>query len=285
MKTLFKISLSLALVLPCQADLHSALSFHASYDGSTDANHARGETKLHVAPKWGHPRVGSPGLPPGETVLLDKGAGKFGDALRFKRKIDQLVYYPAEGNVAYRDKDWSGSVSFWLRVSPDADLEPGYCDTIQITSKDWDDASFFTEFTKDEKPREFRLGAYSDKNVWNADKRDWEKIPLAEKPLIRVERPPFRRDNWVHVAFTWEKFNTGKADGVVSLYLDGQPKGQMSPRQQTYTWEKGKSLIMLGFSYTGWLDDLAIFDRALSASEVKTLHGLTDGVKSLAPGK
>ena len=261
--------------------LGRALTFHASFDHGTTADFAQGDPQLQVAPKWGQPRNVQPGLPPGNTVHLAPGAGRYGGALRFEKKIDELVAYRAAGNLRTSPGAWAGSVSFWLRVSPDADLEPGYCDTIQITSKDWNDAAFFTEFTKDEKPREFRLGAYADLKVWNPDNRDWNLIPLPEKPLVRVVQPPFTRDHWTQVVFTWENYNTGQPNGVTRLYLDGQPQGELSPRVQTFTWDLDKSLIMLGFAYTGWIDDLAIFDRALTAPEIARLHQLPNGVSSL----
>jgi hypothetical protein len=39
--------------------------------------------------------------------------------------------------------------------------------------------------------------------------------------------------------------------------------------------------MMLGLAYTGWMDDLAVFDRALSPAEVVTLHALPGGVSDL----
>lgn len=264
-----------------RAELGRALTFHASFDTSVDAEFGKGDRRLHVAPKWGHPRMVQPGLPPGNTVHLAPGEGRYGGALRFERKIDELVAYRAARNVSVTPGPWGGTVSFWLRVSPDADLAPGYCDMIQITPRDWNDAAFFTEFTKDEKPREFRLGAYADLKVWNPNNRDWNAIPLAEKPLIPVLHPPFSRDRWTHVAFTWENYNTGQANGATRLYLDGQLRGELSPRIQTFTWDPEKCLIMLGLAYTGWMDDLAIFDRALSPVEITYLNGLKGGVQQL----
>jgi hypothetical protein len=214
-------------------------------------------------------------------VSLAFQQGRYGSALRFDRRIKELVAFKAAGNLPYNDRNWSGSVSFWLRLNPDEDLEPGFCDPIQITSKDWNNAAFFTEFTKDEKPREFRLGAYADFPVWNPDNRKWEDIPMAEKPLVPVWNPPFSRDRWTHVVFTWEKFNTGKADGVARLYLDGGLKGELSPREQTWTWKPDEALMMLGFNYTGWLDDLAVFDGALTLREVNALRNLPRGVSDL----
>lgn len=285
MRGLF-LPLALALLAGCtsyrpSARLSSALVFHAPFDGSTDAAVAGGDRRIQTGPGWAAPRHSTPGLPPEKTVLLAPGVGRFGDALRFEKQIPQWVGYRVPGNFPYRTNDWSGTVSFWLRVTPDEDLEPGYCDVIQVTSKAWDDASFFVEFTKDEKPREMRLGVYADKNVWNPNQRDWGKMPMEEKPLARVLRPPFRRDRWTHVVFTWEHFNTGRPDGICSLYLDGIPAGAISAREQTFHWDLSQSVMMLGLAYTGWMDDLAVFDRSLSPAEVVALHALKGGVADL----
>lgn len=260
-----------------------ALVFHAPFDGTADAAFGGGDLRIHTGPKWDAPRTSAPGLPPEGTVKIAPGQGRHGDAIRFEKKIPQLVGYRVPGNFPLPAPGWSGTVSFWLRVTPDEDIEPGYSDVIQVTSKAWDDASFFVEFTKDEKPREMRLGAYADKTVWNPEGRDWGKIPLEEKPLARVIRPPFRRDTWTQVTFTWENYNTGRTDGRTQLYLDGQPAGSISPRTMTYTWDAATAVMMLGLAYTGWMDDLAVFSRALTPHEVAELHRLPAGVGSLRP--
>lgn len=279
-------TLVLALMAGCSTPqtssrLASALVFHAPFDGTADAALGGGDRRIQTGPSWSAPRITAPGLPPEGTVIVAPDAGRFGDALRFEKKIDQVVGYRVPGNFPYRTNRWSGTVSFWLRVTPDEDIEPGYSDVIQVTSKSWDDASFFVEFTKDEKPREMRLGVYADKSVWNPNSRDWGKIPIEEKPLARVLRPPFRRDRWNHVVFTWENFNTGQPDGICQLYLDGVPAGSISAREQTFHWDPSQSVMMLGLAYTGWMDDLGVFDRALSPAEVLTLHGLPGGIGDL----
>jgi len=222
-----------------------------------------------------------PGLPPSGEVVVAAGAGKFGNGLRFVKKKSPVVFFEAEKNFPYATSNWSGSVSFWLSLDPETELEPGYTDPIQITPRAWNDAAFFVEFGKDEKPRQFRLGVYADFKVWNPDNRDWNSIPWPEKPLVSVERPPFAKGKWTHIVFTFENFNTGKPNGVPILYLDGQRQGQLSPRVQTFTWDPAKTSIMLGLSYIGLWDELSIFNRALTPDEVRTLTTLrvTDLIK------
>jgi hypothetical protein len=262
------------------AELVKSLTFHASFDKSPDADFALGDKRLFNAPNMNQPRTGAPGLPASGVVTQVPG-GKFGSALKFVKKSSEMVFFYAEKNVDYATNKFGGTVSLWLNLTPDEDLEPGYTDPIQITPRAWNDAAFFVEFTKDEKPREFRLGAYADLKVWNPNNRDWNTIPFEEKSLIKVERPPFKRGQWTHIVFTFSNYNTGKSDGQTQLYLNGESKGSLSPRQQTFTWDLSKTRVMLGLSYVGLYDELSIFNRPLTAAEIKEVYQLPNGVTAL----
>lgn len=256
-----------------------ALIFYAPFDGSLDAKVAKGDPRFYSAPAIAFPPAGKQGLPENSYVTVEKGKGRFGDGLRFHRKTDAMIYFKAKDNFPYTLKGMEGTVSFWLKVSPDEELAPGYTDPVQITSKSWDNAAFFVEFSKDEKPREFRLGVYADFEVWNPDKRKWDDIPFREKPLLPVIRPAFSKDKWTHVLFTFKQFNTGEANGEAVLYLDGKNMGTMGPRKQTFTWDLDKALIMMGLGFIGGYDELAIFDRALSPAEVTELFSRDQPLK------
>lgn len=269
---LIAILLAPAALAAEETKLLDALVFHAPFDESIDAAKSSGDKQLYWAPKMAIPPEAKAGLPPGNLVVHERTGGVTGGCLHFTKKASEMVFFKARHNMPYSTNGWNGAVSFWLRLTPDEDLEPGYTDPIQITSKAWDNAAFFVEFTKDEKPRELRLGAYADKNVWNPNNRDWNAIPMSEKPLVPVLRPPFTRDTWTHVAFTFENYNTGKPNGVTKLFINGEARGGLSPREQTFTWDLDKAMIMLGLSYTGRLDELAIFNRALEPAEIARLH-------------
>jgi hypothetical protein len=49
----------------------------------------------------------------------------------------------------------------------------------------------------------------------------------------------------------------------------------------SFVWDPAKVLLVLGASYVGYMDDLAVFDRPLTDVEVDRLHGLKDGVRAL----
>jgi len=271
------------LAAPAQSEsrLREALTFHASFDRGVDADFALGDARLHTAPSFGKRAQGTPGFHTSNFTVIARGAGRFGDALRFTKRKAPLVYFNAASNVIWRATNWSGTVSFWLNTDPVGELEMGFCDPIQITPRAWNDAAFFVEFEKRSNSIPFRLGAYPDYKVWNPDDVEWEKIPATDKPLLGIKQHPFTRGKWTHVVFAFENFNTDRKDGVARLYLDGRPQGVLGPREQTFSWDPSATSVQLGLSYIGLFDELSFFNRALSDAEIKTLHELPRGVSGL----
>ena len=261
--------------------LRKTIVFHASFDGGTDARHAAADPKLYWAPSLKQRSDAKPGLPDSGEVALAKGEGKFGDALRFTARKSPIVFFQGAGNMPYAASNWNGTVSFWLNVDPEGKLEPGFCDPIQITDSAWNDAAFFVEFEKRPESIPFRLGVYADLNVWNPENRKFAEIPAGEKPLVTVEKHPFRAGRWTHVVFTFERFNTGKADGVARLYLDGRPQGELTSRRQTFTWDPAQAIVALGLGYIGLFDELTIFNRVLGPDEIQSIHIMERGLSSL----
>jgi hypothetical protein len=264
-----------------QNALRGALTFHAPFDGKVDAAHAAGDPALYWAANLKARPEAKPGLP-ATGVEHAKAAGRFGDALRFTAPKSPVVFFKAAGNMPYETSNWSGTVSFWLNADPEGELAPGFCDPVQITPRAWNDAAFFVEFEKRPESIPFRLGVYADLDVWNPEKRRFADIPTSERPLITVDKPPFARGKWTHVLFTFDRFNTGKPDGTARLYLDGARRGELTGRQQTFTWTPDTTAIALGLNYVGLLDEIAIFDRVLDEREIQALFKLEKGVAGLA---
>ena len=98
--------------------------------------------------------------------------------------------------------------------------------------------------------------------------------------MVQLDHRPFSREKWVHVAFTYDRINAGEK-GRGALYLDGVKVGTIEGWDLTMAWNPANLIIAVGWSYGGLLDDLAIFNRALSAKEIAQLHRLPNGVKSL----
>ena len=221
------------------------------------------------------------GLPSNVEVKLEPKSGRFGGAVKFSKSNGPIVFFKADKNFSAPAANWTGSVSFWLKTDMANDLAEGFCDPVQITSKQWDDASFFVEFEKRATGIPFRLGVYADKPVWNPTNRKFEDIPVGERPLVVVAKPPFNANQWTHVAFTFERFNSGKQDGIATLYLNGEQQGELADRTQTYSWDPSKSAVMLGLSYIGMMDDFGLFDRALTTDEIVYVYGLKNGLSEL----
>ncbi len=268
-------------VAESSASLRGALLLHASFDKGLDADFAAGDPKLYTAPT-GNRSQARPGLPESNLVVHARGEGRFGDALHFTKKMRPVVFFQGEKNLGYSTSNWSGAVSLWLRLDPDKDLMPGYCDPLQFVAQGWDEGNMFIEFSKDHTPRHFRYAILPVKKTWNPANRGWEDIPDKERPMVPVYKPPFTHDGWTHVVFCFGNINSGRKDGWGRLYLDGHDQGAFENWPIAFNWDVGKSALTLGLSYIGWVDDVAVFNRPLSESEVRTLHGFKDGLKSLS---
>lgn len=261
--------------------LRESLTLYAPFNESLNAVHAKGDPTLLGAVARQKLLPGVPGLPENNVIQHAKGEGKYGDALRFTKKSESAVFFKGEKNFHYAPTNWSGTISFWLKLDPDKDLEPGYCDPLQISAGSWNNGVFFAEFSKDETPRHFRFALRPLVQIWNPKNVGWEAIPAAQRPMVQVEKPPFGRDQWTHVLFTFENASTGAKNGAGKLYLNGEFAGEFRDWDLAVKWNPGGMLVAIGVYYVGLFDDLALFDRALTPAEVKTVYGLKNGVGTL----
>ncbi len=259
-----------------QQRLAGALTLHASFDNGLDADFSKGDATAYVQSGGELAAAGT-----NDDVRIEPDAGRFGGALRFVRKNDLRPAYRNEAVINYKDESWSTSVGVWLRLNPDEDLEPGYCDPVQIVGNDYKKGFIFLEFSKDETPRLFRYAVRPLFEIWNPNELAWDAIPPDERPMVQVERPPFSREEWTHVLFTVENANADDALQRARLYLNGQPQGTIEHWDLTLDWDPASVLLVLGAAYVGQLDDLAVFDRALTDREVEVLYGLEDGAAGL----
>lgn len=255
--------------------LKNHILFYSSFDGKTAADIAAGDPLIYTAENYDKTDKAKAGLH-NPNVVLAKNKGLMGDALLFKNKNTAAIYYNGSKNLDYSSKSWSGTVSFWLQLDPEKDLEPGYCDPINITDARYNDAALWVDFTKDS-PREFRLGVMGDLAVWNPENVDNDAE--VQKRTISVKKPPFSRGKWTHIVITYSEINTDKS--ACKLYLDGHFKGVVKDVNDPFTWEEEKAKIMLGLSYVGLMDELTVFDKPLSDNEVKVVYQLKNGIKTL----
>lgn len=245
-----------------------SLTLSATFDHGPDADFAKGDRAIYTTLS-GNRDEAIPGL--AVDAVIAKGKGRRGDALRFTKKSKEVVFFKVDKNLDYRDQNWGGTISFWISVDPDKELDPDYVDPLHVTEKFFDDAALWVDFSKDDHPRHFRLGAFPDRKIWNPSNKDFEKTTPAERPLFDSGKPPFATGEWSHVVITFDHFNTGRNDGVATLYINGMKRGTIEGREQTFHWNPDKAAIMLGLSFTGLIDELSVFDRPLTGDEVRAL--------------
>lgn len=271
-----------AFAQPAPAQTHTALaralSFHASFDTGLDADFSRGEKTAYIRTKTG--------LVPAalnDELTLAPGAGRFGGALHFPKKGNTRPLFKDGGTLGYNSQSWSATVSVWLRLDPEKDLEPGYCDPVQIVGDDGKKGFIFLEWSKDETPRFFRFAIRPLQNIWDPQNVGWGALPFQQRPMVQVARAPFSRDAWTHAVFTLDKINDKSTKPTGRLWLNGKLQGAIENWDLTFAWAPDAANLVLGAAYVGHLDDLAVFDRALTDAEVKQLMSLKNGVRDLRP--
>jgi hypothetical protein len=261
-----------------KTNLGQALTLHASFDKGLDADYSRGDKKCYV--QQGKTLAEAR---PNDDVKLAVDAGRFGGALHFPKKGVTRPSFKDDKVLGYNAKSWSASVSVWLRLDPDKDLEPGYCDPVQIIGNDLKKGFIFLEWSKDETPRYFRYAIRPLAHIWNPTNVSWADIPFEKRPMVQVARAPFARDQWTHVVFTLENINDKSKAPTGKLYLNGKVQGAIEKWDLTFDWDPAKVLLVLGAAYVGHMDDLGVFDRALTDAEVDRVYGLKNGIRELRP--
>lgn len=256
--------------------LAESLSFAASFDSGLDADFSKGDKNIYTLPSYDKPDLVTKGLLAAE-VGVSHNNGLNGHALEFKRKGRPAIFYKSEGNINYDKNDWSGTISFWMSLNPEEDLAPGYTDPIQITDSGYDDAALWVDFSN-KNPRSFRMGVFGDVDIWNPDKIGPDENPNFTNRLVVAEDRSFTRNQWTHVVMTYNNLNTTK--GSASLYINGNLQGTKIITEP-FSWTYEKSKIFLGLNFVGLLDEISLFTKVLSESEIKSLYELVGGIKTL----
>jgi len=185
------------------------------------------------------------------------------------------------GFLAYQAGGWGSSVSFWLKTNPDTMLKLRFCDPIQITQKRAADGALWVDFP-DTKPRDLRLGAFT--SLGPGEKPVKESDPAA--PLIHVRKIGFKEGEWHHIVMTWRNVDSGKPDANVALWIVGRRIGELTNRDIAMKWDIKQTCIYVAVGLIGRLDELALFSRALTDEEIRSLSRDAGFVSKLAlPGK
>lgn len=263
-----------------RSDLRESLRMHASFDTGFAADFSRGDPVLYEFTNRAERQAGGRPARPDEHLRIDSGEGRFrGSLVRANPRQGRLFYRGAD-IVVPRQERFSGTVSVWLRTSPDEDLAEGYCDPVMILSDDFQKGALFVEWAPGTAPRSFRYAIVPPNRRWNQAGQPWDQIPVAQRPMVQPAKAVFTREQWVHVAFTFDQINAGK-EASGKLYLNGRYEGEISGWDLTFDWDPGQIVIALAWSYAGSIDDLAFFDRALSAEQIARVSALDGGIGQL----
>lgn len=256
--------------------LARSLTLFASFDEGFSADFSKGDKTCYL--KQG---AGFVPFMENDEAKIAKSEGRFGSAIHFPKKGATRPLYLGKNVLGYNAKSWSTTVSLWLRLNPDEDLEPGYCDPVQIVGDDTKKGFIFLEWSKDHTPRHFRYAIRPLIELWDPQGLGWEGLPDEKRPMVRVLDAPFSRERWTQAVFTLSKINEKEGKPSGSLYLNGIKQGSIEGFDLTFGWDPESVSLVLGAAYVGYQDDLAVFDRVLSDDEVKQLYKLKGGVHSL----
>ncbi|MGH9630999.1 MAG: LamG-like jellyroll fold domain-containing protein [Bryobacteraceae bacterium] len=197
-----------------------------------------------------------------------RNAGIVGGALEARDLLPHngRIFFPAKDNIAYRTDGWAGSLSVWLKTDPNTMLKSRFCDPVQITQRGAGNGGIWFDFN-DAKPRDLRMGAFP--AVPAGGKALAESDPLA--PIIWLKGVSFKASDWHHVVMTWTGFDTERNAAQAALYVDGKLIGELKDREIAMEWDLDKAKIYIAVGYIGLLDELAVFNRALTPAEVTLL--------------
>ena len=250
--------------------MRDSLTFYASFDETLDADLANGSNRLRT-------RYGALDNPggfrfedgyPQNVFRVAPEQGVHGGALEALDVLPEngRIFFPAQNNLAYDARGWSGTVSFWIKTNPDTMLKTPFCDPVQITEKGATNGGLWIDFP-DSDPRDLRLGAFQSEG--DGRERISESDPDA--PLVVVSPVGFKETDWHHVLFTWSDFDSAAEDAQAVLYIDGNKQGEIGGRNITMDWDGSRTGIYVAVNYIGLLDELAVFNRRLSEEEISRL--------------
>jgi len=112
------------------------------------------------------------------------------------------------------------------------------------------------------------------------ENKNYDKIPASKRPLIDAGNVKFSPDRWRHIVLVFKAINSSGKQSRCEFYIDGKKIGELD-RSQKLTWNVKKAVIMLGIYFVGSMDDFAIFDSALTESQIVKVFKSPKSLKQL----
>lgn len=256
-----------------QPDPHllSAVSFYASFDEAVRCDFGSGmptpDTRFGPPPEPDK-HVFTSGFDE-SLYRIAHGAGISGGALECTGLLPDngRIFFPVKDNLAFRAGGWDGAVSFWANTDPNESIKAPFCDPIQITQNGANNGGLWVDFNK-ASPRDLRHGAFPAALPGQP--------PLSEDaldaPLVCVPRVAWKAGEWHHVVMNWRNLDTGRADAVSALWIDGRKIGEVRDRPIAMSWNPDRAGVYVAVNYVGLLDELVLFRRALTDAEILQVH-------------
>lgn len=258
------------------AALRQAVTFYASFDEKAAGDFGQGDLRLWTRaddPMQKGQKVISLGYDD-KRIRIVRDAGRSAGALHISEPTPNsaFIFFPAAGKLAVRKGGWGGAVSLWVKadVGKVAPLSPW--DPFLLVERGWNNGAVWCDFAPGASERDLRIGLFPTL----PEGKTPPTLEEGEKIWRQVKVPQFRSGTWHHLVQIWDNFDTGKADGWTSCYLDGQLVGEIKGRDATMGWDLDKVRFHLGSGMVGYIDEVALFRRPLAVVEVKRLFEVAD---------
>lgn len=246
--------------------LRKAVSFYASFDDAPQGDVGGGDRSLWT--RSDHPTekgqyVYGKGFD-AKVFRIAKDRGIQGGALECTGEPPRngMLFFPAQGKLAFKPGGWGGAISVWLYPHK----QTPFCDPVYITQKRWNDGGIWFDFNK-LKQYDLRMGTFPALAKGQAAPQETDP----GLPWAWVKENALKVEAWNHVVLTWTNFDTGRKDGRSAIYVDGKLVGEVTGRDLAMKWDLEKTRIYLVYKYQGLVDELALFNRGLTAEEVSLL--------------
>jgi hypothetical protein len=156
----------------------------------------------------------------------------------------------------------------WINRAGHA-AEDRFCDPVQITRRRWQ-RSHLVRLQRRQADRNLRMGTFP---AISEGRPAIQESREAFSPMVWVDKPGFKVGDWHHVALVWRNFDTGKNDASAALYIDGKVMGEIKKDYPiSMDWDLDRTGIYIAVSYIGLMDELALFNRALTQEEISVLR-------------
>ena len=167
----------------------------------------------------------------------------------------------------------------WINHDPDKQLKTGFSDPVQITQKGAGNGGIWFDYNDAKPNRNLRMGTFP---AIGEGRTPIQESREAFSPMVWVDKPGFKVGDWHHVALVWHNFDTRKNDASATLTIDGKLMGEIKKDYSiSMDWDLEKAGIYIAVNYIGLMDELALFNRALTPEEIGVLRSQPAVLSSL----